>query len=203
MSSKIVSRALILALAFMMLAGSASAQRYVMRRTRQPKDLPAGLQQSLQDKVSEDAGPYLDKEDEKKNSGQPYTDLQQKFEYLPTYGPGGSLSCSVKLGGAEYDPKSKASSKGAATGKLKYLVFSYARTGNKWVAMGKPKWESQDLGKAAGKEMTSHISGADKRKAAMEAAQQKKKARLAAALQKKFGAEGSPDAGSSSAPVQK
>lgn len=199
MRSKTVRYALTLALAFLMFAGTASAQKYVMRRTRQPKDLPAGLQQSLQDKVSEDAGPYLDKEDEKKNSGQPYTDLQQKFEYLPTYGPGGSLSCSVKLGGAEYDPKSKASSKGAATGKLKYLVFSYAREGNKWVGMGKPKWESQDLGKAAGKEMTSHITGADKRKAATEAAQQKKKAALAAALQKKFGSNDTQGGGSSSA----
>lgn len=191
MTSKNIRRVLILALALFLFAGSASAQKYVMRRTRQPKDLPAKLQQSLQDKVSEDAYPYLDKEDEKKNSGKPYTDLQEKFEYLPTYGPGGSVSCSVKLGGAEYDPKSKASSKGSATGKLKYLVFSYAREGNKWVQMGKPKWESQDLGKQAGKEMTSHISGADQRKAATEAAQQKKKASLAAALQKKFGSSDS------------
>ncbi len=201
MLTKTACRVLIFAAALMMFAASASAQRYVMRRTRQPKDLSPALQKSLQEKVSEDAGPYLDKEDEKKNSGEPYTDLQEKFEYLPTYGPGGSVTCSVKLGGAEYDPKSKASSKGAATGKLKYLVFAYAREGSKWVEMGKPKWESQDLGKAAGRKMTSHISGADKRKAAIADAQQKKKAALAAALQKQFGSSGSQDG--DSAPAQK
>ncbi|HXN86582.1 MAG TPA: hypothetical protein VN867_10950, partial [Candidatus Binataceae bacterium] len=105
---------------------TASAQQYVMRRVRQPKDISPALKQSLDDKVSEDAYPYLDKEDEKKKDGTPYTDLQEKFEYLPNYGPDGGISTvSVKLGGAEYDPKSKATTKGAATGKLKYLVFSY------------------------------------------------------------------------------
>src|SRR5579862_5658648 len=124
----------------------ASAQTYTMRRVRQPKDIPAALQQSLNDKVSEDAGPYLDQEDRNKMDGKPYTDFVPKFEYLPNYGPDGNLSTvSVKLGGAEYDPKSKATTKGAATGKLKYLVFSYSRQGSKWVELNKPKWESQDL----------------------------------------------------------
>ncbi len=168
-------------------ASAALAQQYVMPRVRQPKDLSPALQKSLQDKVSEDAGSYLDQEDEKRAAGQPYTDLQQKFEYLPNFGPSGGLSTvSVKLGGAEYDPKDKSTSKGAATGKLKYLVFSYTRKGNKWVSIAKPKWESQDLGKAAGAKMTQHISAADQRKAFSDA-QQKKKAALAEALQKKYG----------------
>ena len=163
----------------------ASAQQ--LRRFRMPKDIPPAVKQSLDDKVSEDAGPYLDKEEEKKNTGKPYTDFVPKFEYLPNYGPGGELSTvSVKLGGAEYDPKSKTTTKGAATGKLNYLVFSYARHGSSWSQLAKPKWESQDLGKAAGQEMTKHQQVGDRNKAII-AKQQEKKKSLAAALQKKFG----------------
>ena len=70
------------------------------------------------------------KEDQKKMSGKPYTDFVPKFEYLPNYGPNGQLSTvSVKLGGAEYDPTDKSTTKGKATGKLKYLVFSYTTPG--------------------------------------------------------------------------
>ena len=170
---------------------TASAQNYVMRRVRQPKDIPAALQKSLDDKVSDDAAPYLDKEDEKKMTGKPYTDFVPKFEYLPNYGPNGQLSTvSVKLGGAEYDPTDKSTTKGKATGKLKYLVFSYTREGSKWTPIAPPKWESQDLGKMAAKEMTEHQKIGDRNKAItakyQEAQQQKKKA-LADALQKKFG----------------
>ncbi len=168
----------------------ASAQNYVMRRVRQPKDIPDSLRKTLDDKVSEDAAPFLDKEDEKKMGGKPYTDFVPKFEYLPNYGPNGQLSTvSVKLGGAEYDPTNKATTKGAATGKLKYLVFSYTRQGSKWVEISKPKWESQDLGKQAGKEMTAHQKIGDHNKAITEKykAQQEKKKALADALQKKFG----------------
>lgn len=171
-------------------ASTASAQNYTMRRVRQPKDIPDALRKSLDDKVSEDAAPYLDKEDQNKINGKPYTDFVPKFEYLPNYGPNGQLSTvSVKLGGAEYDPTSKATTKGAATGKLKYLVFSYTRQGSKWVPIAQPKWESQDLGKKAGTEMTEHQKVGDRNKAIIakqQEAQQKKKA-LAEALQKKFG----------------
>ena len=166
---------------------TASAQQYVMRRVRQPKDISPALKQSLDDKVSEDAYPYLDKEDEKKKDGTPYTDLQEKFEYLPNYGPDGGISTvSVKLGGAEYDPKSKATTKGAATGKLKYLVFSYTRQGSKWVKLGQPKWEVQNLGKLAGTQMTGHQQIGDHNKAVIAKQQERKKA-LADALQKKYG----------------
>jgi hypothetical protein len=168
----------------------ASAQDAVMRRFRQPKDIPDSLRKTLDDKVSEDAEPYLDQEDQKKAGGHPYTDFVPKFEYLPNYGPSGELSTvSVKLGGAEYDPTSKATTKGAATGKLKYLVFSYTRQGSKWIPYGKPKWESQDLGKLAAQQMTGHQQIGDHNKAIVEKykAQQEKKKALADALQKKFG----------------
>src|SRR5579872_545218 len=166
------------------------SQNYVMRRVRQPKDIPEALRKTLDEKVSEDAGPYLDQEDRNKMDGKPYTDFVPKFEYLPNYGPDGQLSTvSVKLGGAEYDPTNKATTKGAATGKLKYLVFSYAREGSKWVELSKPKWESQDLGKNAAKQMTAHQQIGDHNKAITEKykAQQEKKKALAEALQKKFG----------------
>ena len=175
-------------------ASNASAQNYVMRRVRQPKDIPEALRKTLDDKVSEDAGPYLDQEDRNKMDGKPYTDFVPKFEYLPNYGPDGGISTvSVKLGGAEYDPKSKATTKGAATGKLKYLVFSYTRQGGKWIEISKPKWESQDLGKEAAKAMTGHQQIGDHNKAITEKykAQQQKKKALAEALQKKFGSTSS------------
>ena len=101
--------------------------------------------------------------------------LQEKFEYLPNYGPDGGISTvSVKLGGAEYDPKSKATTKGAATGKLKYLVFSYTRQGSKWVRLGQPKWEMQDLGKLAGEQMTGHQKIGDHNKAIIAKQQERK-----------------------------
>ena len=184
--------ALAAALAFLPAIGSPTAfaqQQYVMRKFRQPKDIPDSLRASLDDKVSEDAAPYLDKEDQNKASGKPYTDFVPKFEYLPNYGPQGLSTVSVKLGGAEYDPTSKATTKGAATGKLKYLVFSYTRQGSKWIPLGKPKWESQDLGKLAGEQMTGHQKIGDHNKAIVEKykEQQQKKKALADALQKKFG----------------
>jgi hypothetical protein len=197
MNRKLMLSAAAMAAAFLLCGpiGARPAAAQITRRVRQPKDLSPALQQSLQDQVSQDAGPYLDKEDEKKNSGQPYADLVQKFEYLPSYGPQGLSTVSVKLGGAEYNPKDKATSKGAATGKLKYLVFTYEHRGNKWIQISKPKWESQDLGKAAGAEMTSHIKLHDRNQAIIEKQQAKKKA-LADALQKKFGSKN----GNTSAP---
>ena len=85
----------------------------------------------------------------RRKPGKPYTDFVPKFEYLPNYGPNGHLAVSVKLGGAEYDPTEQINTKGKATGKLKYLVFSYTRQGSKWVPIAQPKWETQDLGKRA------------------------------------------------------
>ncbi|HVN28378.1 MAG TPA: hypothetical protein VMT64_07825 [Candidatus Binataceae bacterium] len=191
MTSAVALAAALLFLPPVIGASNASAQNYTMRRVRQPKDLPDSLRKSLDDKVSEDAAPYLDQEDRNKMDGKPYTDFVPKFEYLPNYGPSGELSTvSVKLGGAEYDPKSKTTTKGAATGKLKYLVFSYTRQGSKWIPLGKPKWESQDLGKLAAKQMTEHQQVGDHNKAITEkyaAQQQAKKKALADALQKKFG----------------
>jgi hypothetical protein len=151
---------------------------------RQPKDLPPKLASSLTEQVSDEAGPYLDKEEEKHRNGERYVDLQPKFEYLPNYGPDRSLMVSVKLGGAEYQPAKGETGKGKATGVLKYLVFSYALQSGKWVESAKPRWEKQDLGAAAAKKMTAAAERAEKRKAAL-AARREALEKAAEKLQKK------------------
>jgi hypothetical protein len=168
---KITSAAALIAAALLfspLFSRPVNAQRLPHHRVQQ--DLTPALQHELTDKVSDEAGPYLDEQDQRKNAKKTYVDLQQKFEYLPTYGPHHQLTCSVKLGGVEYDPNKPGSSKGAATGTLKYLVFSYALANGKWVEMAKPKWEEQKLGTAAGRKMTGNIARGDKYKQAQQKA---------------------------------
>ncbi len=180
MRLRLAINAAALAAAFFLLT-PAAAGAVDFRHPRQERDLPPALQQSLSDKVSDAAAPYFNAEDDKKAKNQRYVDLQQKFEYLPNWGPRNNLLVSVKLGGAEYDPTKPGSSKGAATGTLKYLVFTYALQNGKWVQAAKPKWEMQALGAAAGKQMTGNIARGDQRKAAQEKAAQVKAAAAAAA----------------------
>src|ERR1700722_717051 len=140
-----------------------------LRHARAQKDLTPALQQSLQDKLSDVADPYFNEQDDKKAKGGKYLDLQMKFEYLPTYGPHNQLTVSCKMGGVEYDlSKPGGTSKGLATGVLKYLVFTYALEGKNWVQVAKPKWESQDLGVAGAKQMREGLAKGEKRKAAGE-----------------------------------
>jgi hypothetical protein len=171
--------ALSAALSFAMRAAPAHAMD--LRHARAQKDLSPALQQSLQDKLSDVAEPYFAEQDEKKAKGQVYIDLQQKFEYLPTYGPHNNLVVSCKLGGVEYDPNKKGTAKGLATGKLKYLVFTYALDGGKWVPVAKPKWESQDLGVAGARQMNQNLARGEQRKDAMEKAAHTRAAASAAA----------------------
>lgn len=153
-----------------------------LRHARAQKDLTPALQQSLEDKLSDVAEPYFDEQDEKKGKGEVYIDFMQKFEYLPTYGPHNHLVVSCKLGGVEYDPTKKGgTAKGFATGKLKYLVFTYALDEGKWVSAAKPKWESQDLGLAGGKQMRENLAKGERRKAAIEKTAQTHAAAAAAA----------------------
>jgi hypothetical protein len=151
------------------------------RPMREQKDLSPAMIQSLESHLSDESEPYFDEQDKKKADGQVYVDLQQKFEYLPTYGPHHQVTVSAKLGGAEYDPKKPGSSKGAATGTLRYLVFTYALQNGKWVEIAKPKWEKQSLGAAAGAQMTNNIARGDKRQASQEKAMQAHAAAAAAA----------------------
>ena len=178
---KIVS-AVALAAALFFPLNASLANAYDLQHARAQKDLTPALQQSLQDKLSDVSGPYFDEQDEKKAKGQVYIDLLQKFEYLPTYGPHNHLVVSCKLGGVEYDPSKKGGTpKGFATGKLKYLVFTYALDGGQWVSVSKPKWESQDLGAAGGAQMRQNLARGEQRKAAMEKTAQTHAAAAAAA----------------------
>ncbi len=131
---KILS-AVALAAAFFFPLNASRANAYDLQHARAQKDLTPALQQSLQDKLSDVSGPYFDEQDEKKAKGQVYIDLLQKFEYLPTYGPHNHLVVSCKLGGVEYDPVKPGTAKGLATGKLKYLVFTYALESGQWVSV--------------------------------------------------------------------
>jgi hypothetical protein len=158
------------------------AHAYDLQHARAQKDLTPALQQSLEDKLSDVTEPYFDEQDEKKSHNQIYIDLQQKFEYLPTYGPHHQLVVSCKLGGVEYDPTKKGgTAKGLATGKLKYLVFTYALDNGQWVSVAKPKWESQDLGIAGAKQMRENLARSEQHKAAMEKSAQTHAAAAAAA----------------------
>ncbi len=174
--------AVALAAALLFSLDASRAQAMDLQHARAQKDLTPALQQSLQDKLSDVAEPYFAEQDEKKAKSQQYIDLQQKFEYLPTYGPHNHLVVSCKLGGVEYDPtKPGGTAKGLATGKLKYLVFTYALEGGQWVPVAKPKWESQDLGVAGAKQLNENLARGEKRKAAMEKAAQTRAAAAAAA----------------------
>jgi len=177
---KIVSAVAFAAALFFPLNGS-RANAYDLQHARAQKDLTPALQQSLQDKLSDVSGPYFDEQDQKKAKGQVYIDLLQKFEYLPTYGPHNHLVVSCKLGGAEYNPVKPGTAKGLATGKLKYLVFTYALEGREWVSVSKPKWESQDLGVAGAAQMRQNLAHGEQRKAAQQKTAQTHAAAAAAA----------------------
>jgi hypothetical protein len=178
---KILS-AVALAAALFFSQGVSYALAMDLRHARAQKDLTPTLQQSLEDKLSDVAEPYFSEQDANKAKGQKYLDLQQKFEYLPTYGPHNQLTVSCKLGGVEYDLSKKGgTAKGLATGVLKYLVLTYALQGGKWVQVAKPKWESQDLGVAGAKQMREGLARGEKRKAAMEKPMQTRQAASAAA----------------------
>src|SRR6516225_5785415 len=181
MRNSIVSAAAFLAAALFTLGAFQLAWAVDFRNPRAQRDLTPALQRSLTDKVSEEAGSYFDEQDRKKAAGKPYVDLQQKFEYLPNYGPHNQLVVSVKLGGVEYDPTKPGSSKGASTGTLRYLVFTYALANGNWIEMNKPKWEMQALGARAGEQMTRNQARGDQRAAAIEKARQTKAAAAAAA----------------------
>ncbi|HZZ07449.1 MAG TPA: hypothetical protein VFE43_02825 [Candidatus Binataceae bacterium] len=110
--------------------------------------------QALNDKLSNEVGYYLGAEEEKHADGKPYIDLGQRFEYMPSRGRGGAMVIHAKIGGAEYVPNKGEMTKGIATGKLKYLVFTYALHGGEWTEVAKPLWQTQMLGQKAAQRMT-------------------------------------------------
>lgn len=158
----------------------------------QPATIPPKLKKELGDRVWDEAQYYMAAEQKKQEDKQTYVDLQPMFEYLPSRTPNGALVVSIKLGGVQYNAGESGSSKGAATGTMKYLVFTYELKHGRWVEIRKPKWESQHMGRRAASELTEHIRQADQERAALKAKQEreaaeKRKAALAAALKKKYG----------------
>jgi hypothetical protein len=110
--------------------------------------------QALNDKLSTEFGYYLGAEEEKHADGKPYIDLGQRFEYMPSRGRGGGIVVHAKCGGAEYVPNKGEMTKGIATGKIKYLLFTYALRNGEWTQVGKPQWQTQSLGRKAAERMT-------------------------------------------------
>ncbi len=109
---------------------------------------------ALNDKMSDEVAFYLGAEDEKHADGKPYVDFDPRFEYMPSRGAHGELVIHAKVGGAEYVPDKGEITKGIATGKLKYVLFTYALRHGQWVEIAKPQWHTQTLGKKAARRMT-------------------------------------------------
>jgi len=110
--------------------------------------------QALNDKLSTEFGYYLGAEEERHADGKSYIDLGQRFEYMPSRGRGGTIVVHAKCGGAEYVPNKGEMTKGTATGKIKYLLFTYGLSHGKWTEIGKPRWQTQSLGPEAAQRMT-------------------------------------------------
>jgi len=124
--------------------------------------------QSLNDKLSTEFGYYLGAEEEKHADGKPYIDLSQRFEYMPSGGRG-AIIVHAKCAGAEYVPNKGEMTKGIATGRIKYLQFTYALRSGQWVEIAKPYWQTQSLGAKAAQRMT---EAAERDEAAEEAARE-------------------------------
>jgi hypothetical protein len=110
--------------------------------------------QALNDKLSTEFGYYLGAEEERHADGKSYIDLGQRFEYMPSRGRGGAIIVHAKCGGAEYVPNKGEMTKGVATGKIKYLLFTYTLSHGAWTEIGKPRWQTQSLGPEAAQRMT-------------------------------------------------
>lgn len=115
-----------------------------------PKNpLSPAQQKALQESVMNDSDQFLSQESEKKNSGEPYVDLEHAaFSYIPSNKDGG-VTVKAKLTGTEYKAKkgAESSGKGSPTGKKRALVFDYKVEGSKIVASEPPKWEDVETAK--------------------------------------------------------
>jgi hypothetical protein len=133
---------------------AAIALGFALPSAARAQSLSQAQLKALNDKLSTEFGYYLGAEEEKHADGKPYVDLGERFEYMPSRGSGGATIIHAKVGGAEYIPNHGEMSKGIATGKLKYLLFTYALRHGQWTEIGKPHWETQSLGRKAARRMT-------------------------------------------------
>jgi hypothetical protein len=118
------------------------------------QSLSRAQMKSLNDKLSDEFAYYVGAEEEKHADGKMYVDLGQRFEYMPSRGPRGGIVVHAKCGGAEYVPNKGEMTKGIATGRIKYLQFTYALRDGGWTEIGKPQWQTQSLGRKAAERMT-------------------------------------------------
>lgn len=139
----------LMTLAAPMRAAAFGTPRAVAAQTLTPAQYKA-----LNDKLSDELAFYLGAEDEKHSDGKPYVDFDSRFEYMPSRGAGGEYVIHAKVGGAEYVPDKGEITKGIATGKIKYLLFTYALRHGQWVEIAKPQWHAQALGRKAARRMT-------------------------------------------------
>ena len=139
-------------------------------RIAQAQSLSHAQLSALNDKLSTEFGYFLGAEEEKHSDGKPYIDLGQRFEYMPSRARGGAIVVRAKCGGAEYVPNKGEMTKGIATGRIKYLVFTYALRNGQWTEIGKPQWQTQSLGHKAAERMT---QAAERDEAAEEAARER------------------------------
>ncbi len=132
----------------------ASASSFGLPHNVAAQALTPAQYKALNDKLSDEVAFYLGAEDEKHADGKPYVDFDPRFEYMPSRGARGEYVVHAKVGGAEYVPDKGEITKGIATGKLKYVVFTYALRHGQWVEIAKPQWRTQALGKKAARRMT-------------------------------------------------
>lgn len=146
------------------------APALALPRIAQAQSLSHAQLSALNDKLSTEFGYFLGAEEEKHSDGKPYIDLGQRFEYMPSRARGGAIVVRAKCGGAEYVPNKGEMTKGIATGRIKYLVFTYALRNGQWTEIGKPQWQTQSLGHKAAERMT---QAAERDEAAEEAARER------------------------------
>jgi hypothetical protein len=144
-------RGLLLAVGFVIIAVALSL---ALPHAASAQALSKAQLQALNDKLSTEFGYYLGAEEERHADGKSYIDLSQRFEYLPSRGRGGGIIVHAKCAGAEYVPNKGEMTKGVATGKIKYLLFTYALRNGEWTEIGKPQWQTQSLGAKAAQRMT-------------------------------------------------
>jgi hypothetical protein len=144
-------RGLLLAAGFVIIAVALSL---ALPHAASAQALSKAQLQALNDKLSTEFGYYLGAEEERHADGKSYIDLSQRFEYLPSRDRGGGIIVHAKCAGAEYVPNKGEMTKGVATGKIKYLLFTYALRNGEWTEIGKPQWQTQSLGAKAAQRMT-------------------------------------------------
>jgi hypothetical protein len=131
-----------------------AAIAFAIPRPARAQSLSRAQLKSLNDKLSNEFAYYLGAEEEKHADGKPYVDLGQRFEYMPSRGNGGGVIVHAKCGGAEYVPDKGEMTKGIATGRIRYLEFTYALRNGGWTEIAKPRWQTQSLGRKAAERMT-------------------------------------------------